>query len=140
MVDLEQPVGVIVQSGGQTAINLAEGLVKNGVNILGTTVEDLDAAEDREVFDKVITDLNLKQPIGLTATTHSAVIKAAEKIGYPVLVHVQVMFSVARPWRLFIIKKNWNNTFNKTPPLLLITPILIDAYLEGRECRSRRNL
>lgn len=49
MVDLEQPVGVIVQFGGQTAINLAEGLVKNGVNILGTTVDDLDAAEDRSI-------------------------------------------------------------------------------------------
>lgn len=69
VTDLEQPVGAIVQFGGQTAINLAAGLEANGVKILGTTVADLDAAEDRELFDQVIKDLNLRQPIGMTATT-----------------------------------------------------------------------
>ncbi|MDE8677087.1 hypothetical protein PZE05_02645, partial [Limosilactobacillus mucosae] len=76
----------IVQFGGQTAINLAAGLEANGVKILGTTVADLDAAEDRELFDQVIKDLNLRQPIGMTATTRQGVLDAAKEIGYPVLV------------------------------------------------------
>lgn len=86
VTDLEQPVGAIVQFGGQTAINLAAGLEANGVKILGTTVADLDAAEDRKLFDQVIKDLNLRQPIGMTATTRQGVLDAAKKIGYPVLV------------------------------------------------------
>lgn len=86
VIDLEQPMGVIVQFGGQTAINLAAGLEAHGVKILGTTVEDLDRAEDRELFDQTIKSLGLKQPIGKTATTQEQVIACAEEIGYPVLV------------------------------------------------------
>ena len=83
VIDLEQPMGVIVQFGGQTAINLAAGLEAHGVKILGTTVEDLDRAEDRELFDQTIKSLGLKQPIGKTATTQEPVIACAEEIGYP---------------------------------------------------------
>lgn len=133
VVDLEQPMGVIVQFGGQTAINLAEGLAKNGVNILGTTVDDLDAAEDREVFDKVITALNLKQPIGLTATTHSAVIKAAEKIGYPVLVRPSYVLG-GKAMETVYNQEELQQYLQQNASITADHPILIDAYLEGREC------
>ena len=76
--DLEKPVGVIVQFGGQTSINLAADLEKHGVKILGTKVKDVNRAEDRELFDEIIKDLKLNQPKGLTATTHEGVIEAAE--------------------------------------------------------------
>ncbi len=133
VIDLEQPVGVIVQFGGQTAINLAEGLAKDGVNILGTTVDDLDAAEDREVFDKVITDLNLKQPIGLTATTHYAVIKAAEKIGYPVLVRPSYVLG-GKAMETVYNQEELQQYLQQNASITADHPILIDAYLEGREC------
>ena len=84
--DLEEPEGVIVQFGGQTSINLAAGLEAHGVKILGTTVKDVNRAEDRKLFDDIIKELKLNQPQGLTATTHEGVIEAAEKLGYPVLV------------------------------------------------------
>ncbi len=77
--DLEKPEGVIVQFGGQTSINLAAGLKDHGIKILGTSVKDLNRAEDRELFDQIIKKLKLNQPKGLTATTHEGVIKAAEE-------------------------------------------------------------
>ncbi|WP_446721027.1 carbamoyl phosphate synthase preATP-grasp domain-containing protein, partial [Leuconostoc lactis] len=86
VIDLEQPLGVVVQFGGQTAINLAQPLAENGVHILGTTVEDLNRAEDREAFDQVIKQLQLPQPIGKTATTVEGALAAAQEIGYPVLI------------------------------------------------------
>ena len=79
VIELEKPVGVIVQFGGQTAINLAAGLAKHGVNVLGTKVEDLDRAEDRELFDQVIKQLGLKQPVGKTATTKEGVLACAHE-------------------------------------------------------------
>ena len=86
VIELEQPKGVIVQFGGQTAINLAAGLEANGVNVLGTAVADLDRAEDRELFDQVIKQLGLKQPVGKTAMSKEEVLACAHEIGYPVLV------------------------------------------------------
>ena len=133
VIDLEQPEGVIVQFGGQTAINLAAGLAKNGVKILGTTVEDLDAAEDRELFDRVIKELDLKQPVGLTATTHSAVIKAAEKIGYPVLVRPSYVLG-GKAMEIVYNQDELLQYLQQNASVTADHPILIDAYLEGREC------
>lgn len=133
VVDLEQPKGVIVQFGGQTAINLAAGLEAHGVKVLGTTVKDLDRAEDRELFDEVINDLGLKQPVGKTATTQEAVLKCAQEIGYPVLVRPsyvlggKAMAIVNNEAELLAYLKD-----NATAAI--DHPILIDAYLEGREC------
>lgn len=86
VIELEQPEGVVVQFGGQTAINLAAPLEQHGVHILGTSVADLDRAEDREEFDQVIKTLQLPQPLGKTTTTVPGALAAAEEIGYPVLV------------------------------------------------------
>ncbi|HEU7701364.1 TPA: carbamoyl-phosphate synthase large subunit [Streptococcus pneumoniae] len=86
VIDLEQPKGVIVQFGGQTAINLAEPLAKAGVTILGTQVADLDRAEDRDLFEQALKELDIPQPPGQTATNEEEAALAARKIGFPVLV------------------------------------------------------
>lgn len=132
VIDLEKPIGVIVQFGGQTAINLAAGLASHGVKILGTQVKDLDAAEDREIFDEVIKQLKLKQPVGKTATTHQAVLDAAQKIGYPVLVRPSYVLG----GRAMEVVNNENELGDYLKENALITsdhPILIDAYLPGYE-------
>ena len=86
VIELEQPKGVIVQFGGQTAINLAEPLSKAGVAILGTQVSDLDRAEDRDLFEQALKELDIPQPPGQTATNEEEAVEAARKIGFPVLV------------------------------------------------------
>lgn len=131
--DLEQPVGVIVQFGGQTAINLAAGLAQHGIKILGTTVKDLDAAEDREVFDQVIKQLDLKQPVGLTATTPAAVLAAAEKIGYPVLVRPSYVLG-GKAMEIVYSQTELEQYLQTNAHATVDHPILVDAYLEGREC------
>ncbi|WP_076460418.1 carbamoyl-phosphate synthase large subunit [Limosilactobacillus caccae] len=133
VIDLEQPVGVIVQFGGQTAINLAAGLAAHGVKILGTTVKDLDAAEDREAFDKVINDLQLKQPRGLTATNHQDVIKAAAEIGYPVLVRPSYVLG-GKAMEIVYNQDELGQYLKQNATVTADHPILIDAYLEGKEC------
>lgn len=105
VIELEQPKGVIVQFGGQTAINLAAGLEANGVNVLGTAVADLDRAEDRELFDQVIKQLGLKQPVGKTAMSKEEVLACAHEIGYPVLVRPSYVLG-GRQWRSLITMKN----------------------------------
>lgn len=133
VIDLEKPMGVIVQFGGQTAINLAAGLAEHGVKILGTTVKDLDAAEDREVFDQVIKNLQLKQPIGLTATTGVGVLKAAKEIGYPVLVRPSYVLG-GKAMEIVYNEKELHEYLSQNAPAAEDHPILVDAYLEGREC------
>ena len=80
VIDLEQPKGVIVQFGGQTAINLAQALSEAGVTILGTQVEDLDRAEDRDLFEKALKELGIPQPQGQTATNEEEALEAAKKL------------------------------------------------------------
>ena len=133
VIELEQPVGVIVQFGGQTAINLAAGLAEHGVRILGTTVEDLNAAEDREVFDQVIEELGLKQPVGKTATTKEGVLAAAEEIGYPVLVRPSYVLG-GKAMEIVNNPTELENYLKENAPSAGGHPILVDAYLEGKEC------
>ena len=133
VIELEQPKGVIVQFGGQTAINLAAGLQAHGVKILGTTVEDLDRAEDRELFDQVINELGLKQPIGKTATTHDDVLKCAKEIGYPVLVRPSYVLG-GRAMEIVYSDAELEEYLAQNAPAEIDHPILVDAYLEGMEC------
>ena len=133
VIDLEQPLGVIVQFGGQTAINLAAGLAQNGVQILGTSVQDLDAAEDRRIFDEIIKQLELKQPVGLTATTHQGVIDAAAQIGYPVLVRPSYVLG-GKAMEIVYNEEELRQYLKENADVAADHPILIDAYLEGREC------
>src|SRR4028118_2167270 len=86
VIDREQPLGVVVQFGGQTAINLARPLSEAGVPILGTQYDSIDLAEDRDRFEKLLTELGIPKPEGAAVTTLDAAIDVANRIGYPVLV------------------------------------------------------
>ena len=85
ILDLEQPVGVVVAYGGQTAIKLTGELAKAGIPIIGTSADGIDMAEDRERFDNLLSELNIKRPAGHTVFTEEEALKAARNIGYPVL-------------------------------------------------------
>ena len=86
VVDIEKPDGAVVQFGGQTAIKLTEALIKMGVKILGTSAENVDAAEDRELFDGILEECHIPRPKGHTVYTADEAIRAANELGYPVLV------------------------------------------------------
>lgn len=133
VADLEQPIGVIVQFGGQTAINLAAGLEENGIKILGTTVKDLDAAEDREAFDQVIKDLGLRQPIGMTTTSRQGVLDAAKEIGYPVLVRPSYVLG-GKAMEIVDNQAELEAYLDQNEAVTGSHPILVDSYLEGTEC------
>ena len=105
IIDLEQPEGVIVQFGGQTAINLADGLEARGVKILGTSLEDTDRAENRNKFEKALREINIPQPLGKTAVSVPEAIVIANEIGYPVLVILSDDSGDVR-WKSFMLKKN----------------------------------
>lgn len=133
VADLEQPIGVIVQFGGQTAINLAAGLEENGIKILGTTVKDLDAAEDREAFDQVIKDLGLRQPIGMTTISRQGVLDAAKEIGYPVLVRPSYVLG-GKAMEIVDNQAELEAYLDQNEAVTGSHPILVDSYLEGTEC------
>ena len=86
IVNIEKPDGAVVQFGGQTAIKLTEALTKMGVKILGTSAENVDAAEDRELFDEILEKCCIPRPKGGTVFTKEEAIKTANEIGYPVLI------------------------------------------------------
>ena len=131
--DLEKPEGVIVQFGGQTSINLAAGLEQHGVKILGTSVKDLNRAEDRELFDEIIKELHLNQPQGLTATTHEGVIEAANKLGYPVLVRPSYVLG-GKAMEIVYNQNELEEYLHDHVEIAADHPILVDDYLDGREC------
>lgn len=131
--DLEKPIGAIVQFGGQTSINLAEGLEQHGVKILGTSLEDLNRAEDREEFDQVIKALDLKQPQGLTATSRAGVLEAAESLGYPVLVRPSYVLG-GKAMEIVYNKYELEEYLDDHVDIAQDHPILVDDYLDGREC------
>jgi len=132
VVDLEKPSGVIVQFGGQTAINLAEPLSKMGVKILGTALEDLDRAEDRKLFEQALNEMNIPMPIGATATCEAEAIEIATRIGYPVLVRPSYVIG-GRAMEIVenetILTQYMRNAVKASPE----HPVLVDRYLLGKE-------
>ncbi|WP_195640424.1 carbamoyl-phosphate synthase large subunit [Enterococcus durans] len=133
VIDLEQPMGVIVQFGGQTAINLAEPLVKAGVKILGTTIEDLDRAENRDLFEQALKQLDVPQPLGDTATSKAEAVAIASTIGYPVLVRPSYVLG----GRAMEIVENQHDLEDYMEHAVKASPehtVLIDRYLLGSEC------
>lgn len=132
VIDLEQPLGVVVQFGGQTAINLAQPLEENGVNILGTTVDDLNRAEDREAFDQVIKTLALPQPVGKTATTVDGALNAAQAIGYPVLIRPSYVLG-GRAMEIVSSDDELQDYMQRAVKVSNDHPVLIDSYLVGQE-------
>ncbi|MFW7431843.1 carbamoyl-phosphate synthase large subunit [Vagococcus carniphilus] len=133
VVELEKPKGVIVQFGGQTAINLAEGLSSHGVHIIGTSIEDLDRAENRDKFEQALKEMNIPQPKGATATNTDDAIKIAESIGYPVLVRPSYVLggrAMEIVWSTEDLKRYMKEAVKASPE----HPVLIDRYLVGVEC------
>lgn len=133
VVELEKPVGVIVQFGGQTAINLAEPLTKAGVKILGTTIEDLDRAENRDLFEQALKELDIPQPLGSTATSKEEAVVIAEKIGYPVLVRPSYVLG-GRAMEIVENQKDLEDYMQHAVKASPEHPVLIDRYLIGSEC------
>jgi carbamoyl-phosphate synthase large subunit len=131
IIDLEKPEGVIVQFGGQTAINLAGQLVERGVKILGTTLENLDRTEDRDQFEHALSVLNVPQPKGKTALKVEEAVKVAEEIGYPVLVRPSYVLG-GRAMEI-VHKEEELIYYMKNAVKVNSDPILIDRYLTGKE-------
>ena len=132
IVDLEQPAGAVVQFGGQTAIKLTEALLKMGVPILGTSAENVDAAEDRELFDAILEKCCIPRPAGKTVFTTEEAIKAANELGYPVLVRPSYVLGGAG-MQIAISDddvKEFMEVINRT---VQEHPILVDKYLMGKE-------
>ncbi|SFG40053.1 carbamoyl-phosphate synthase large subunit [Sporolactobacillus nakayamae] len=132
VIDLEKPKGVVVQFGGQTAINLASGLEANGVKILGTTLDAMDQAEDRDRFEQLLLKLNVDHPAGATAFSTKEAVKIANKLGYPVLVRPSYVLG----GRAMEIVYNETSLKHYMDHAVLINPdhpVLVDRYLIGTE-------
>ena len=133
IVELENPLGVIVQFGGQTAINLADSLERHGVKILGTTLESIDWAEDRHEFEKMLKKLDIPQPEGETAVTVDEALIIANRIGYPVLVRPSYVLGGRA---MEIVHDDDELRVYMATAVKEIShdaPILIDRYVVGKE-------
>ena len=133
VIELEQPKGVIVQFGGQTAINLAEPLSKAGVKMLGTQVADLDRAEDRDLFEQALKELDIPQPPGQTATNEEEAVEAAHKIGFPVLVRPSYVLG-GRAMEIVENEDDLRSYMRTAVKASPDHPVLVDSYIVGREC------
>ncbi len=132
IVNIEKPDGAVVQFGGQTAIKLTEALMKMGVKILGTKAEDVDAAEDRELFDRILQETGIPRAAGGTVYTAEEAIEVANRIGYPVLVRPSYVLGGQG------MKIAWNDEEIREFIGIINTiaqdhPILVDKYLMGKE-------
>ncbi len=132
VVKKENPIGVIVQFGGQTAINLAEPLHREGVNILGTTVESIDIAEDRDKFLKLLEELNIPIPAGSTAFSVQQARQIANEIGYPVLVRPSYVLG-GRAMEIVYNDESLEEYMKMAVDLSAKRPVLIDKYIIGKE-------
>jgi len=132
IIDAEQPEGVIVQFGGQTAINLADKLAKRGVKILGTSLENIDAAENREKFEALLRSLDLAQPPGKTVTSVQAAVAAAESLGFPVLVRPSYVLG-GRAMEIVYTQDELLAYMEQAVKVNPEHPVLIDRYMLGTE-------
>ena len=132
IIDLEKPIGVVVQFGGQTAINLAAQLVEHGVKILGTTLEDLDRAEDRDKFEHALVQMNIPMPKGKTALSVNEALEIATDIGYPVLVRPSYVLG-GRAMEIVYKQEELLHYMENAVKINQKHPVLIDRYLTGKE-------
>lgn len=133
VISLEQPKGVIVQFGGQTAINLAEPLSNAGVTILGTQVKDLDRAEDRDLFEQALKELDIPQPPGHIATNEEEAVEGAREIGFPVLVRPSYVLG-GRAMEIVENEDDLRSYMRTAVKASPDHPVLVDSYIVGREC------
>ncbi|MEH7075022.1 carbamoyl-phosphate synthase large subunit [Neobacillus drentensis] len=132
IIELENPLGVVVQFGGQTAINLAANLAENGVKILGTSLEDLDRAENRDKFEHALHLLNIPQPLGKTALSVQEAVGIANEIGYPVLVRPSYVLG-GRAMEIVYHEEELLHYMKNAVKINPDHPVLIDRYLTGKE-------
>lgn len=132
IVDIEKPDGAVVQFGGQTAIKLTEALLKMGVPILGTSAADVDAAEDRELFDKILEQCKIPRPAGKTVYTTEEAIAVANELGYPVLVRPSYVLG-GQGMQIAISDDDIVEFMNIINMTIQEHPILVDKYLMGME-------
>lgn len=132
IIEREKPMGVIVQFGGQTAINLAASLQKAGVKILGTDLESIDMAEDREKFLKLLESLDIPIPNGSTAHCVQDALSIANKIGYPVLVRPSYVIG-GRAMEIVYSDKEMEEYMKLAVNASKEHPVLIDKYIMGKE-------
>lgn len=132
IVDLEKPDGAVVQFGGQTAIKLTQHLMEIGVPILGTSAKDVDAAEDRKIFDKILEDCNIPRAKGETVFTTEEALAAAHRLGYPVLVRPSYVLG-GQGMRIAINDQDIQTYIGIINQIAQEHPILVDKYLKGKE-------
>ena len=132
IIDMEKPLGVIATLGGQTAVNLAEPLAKRGVKIIGTGTEAIFKAEDRDAFKEVIESLNISHPKGIAVTNMEDGVKAAEEIGYPVLVRPSFVLG-GRAMEIVANRESLTTYLKNAVEVDKDRPVLVDKYIVGRE-------
>lgn len=132
IVDIEKPDGAVVQFGGQTAIKLTEALIRMGVPILGTAAEDVDAAEDREIFDKILEQCKIPRPAGHTVFTAEEAKEAAARLGYPVLVRPSYVLG-GQGMQIAISDQDIDEFIGIINQIAQEHPILVDKYIIGKE-------
>ena len=132
IVNLEKPDGAVVQFGGQTAIKLTESLMKMGVPILGTKAEDVDAAEDRELFDKILEQTEIPRAAGGTVYTAEEAKAVANRLDYPVLVRPSYVLG-GQGMQIAISDEEIEEFMNIINRIAQDHPILVDKYLQGKE-------
>ena len=132
IIEFEKPEGVIVTLGGQTAINLADPLMKRGVNIIGTDCEAIERAENRDSFEKILNKLNIPQPKGKAVTCIEDGLKAANEIGYPVLVRPSFVLG-GRAMQIVAKDEQLRQYLKTAVEIDEDKPVLVDKYLQGKE-------
>ncbi|MCF8085406.1 MAG: carbamoyl-phosphate synthase large subunit [Desulfohalobiaceae bacterium] len=130
IIEQEQPEGVIVQFGGQTPLNLAVPLLKNGVSILGTSPDSIDRAEDRERFQELLNTVGLKQPENGTATSEEGALDIAKRIGYPLVVRPSYVLG-GRAMEIVYDEADLMNYFREAVVISPDHPILLDKFMEN---------
>jgi len=132
VIELEKPLGVVASLGGQTAINLAQPLMKHGVKLIGTDFDAIERAENRDSFEKILHELDIPQPKGQAVTDIEAGVKAAEEIGYPVLVRPSYVLG-GRAMQIVANEEALRTYLNTAIKLDSDNPVLVDKYIFGKE-------
>ena len=132
IIDKEKPEGVIVQFGGQTAINLAASLKKASIKVFGTSVDDIDRAEDRERFDEVLTETKIPRPQGISVTNLQEAVNGAARIGYPVMVRPSYVLG-GRAMEIVYNESELRDYMGRAVKVTPDHPVLVDRYMQGTE-------
>ena len=132
VIELEKPLGIVVSLGGQTAINLAAPLDALGVPIIGTDVDAIDRAENRDSFEKVMIELGIPQPKGEAVTDIEEGVKVAEEIGYPVLVRPSFVLG-GRAMQIVANEESLRHYLQTAVEINTEQPVLVDKYIMGKE-------